>query len=209
LSEKCKATIPNCEISVDVFADSAIKDRLYDLTKISKIVDQVIVMAYDFYRPSSTQSGPVAPLRGKCANSDSCLDYDVVTSIGDISKQVPAYKIILGFPFYGYEWQTVDNLFLSHSYPKTGQIATYKRIQSLFSDPSIASLSASWSATTFTPYLSYTKDGNTYQIHYDDSNSLSLKIDFIHQAKLGGLAIWALGYELPYTNLWETIANDL
>ncbi len=212
LTTRCKTLNKKCEVSLDVFADSAIKNRLYDLRVLGKIVDQIIVMAYDFYRPGSTQSGPVAPLRGKC-NRDTktapCLDYDVVTSIGDINKFVPSYKIILGIPFYGYEWQTVDDSFLANTYPKTGAIATYKRIQSLFGDDKISSLSASWSNLTLTPYLSYIEDDKTYQIHYEDAASLKLKIDFIHQAKMGGLAIWALGYEIPYQELWQTISENL
>ena len=212
LAGRCKARNRKCEISLDVFADSAIKSRLYDLSALAKVVDQIIVMAYDFYRPSSTQSGPVAPLRGKC-NRDSkttpCLDYDIVTSIGDIAKFVPSYKIILGIPFYGYEWQTVDDSFLANTYPKTGSLATYKRIQGLFGNEKISSLSASWSNLTLTPYLSYVEADKTYQIHYEDAASLKLKIDFIHQAKMGGLAIWALGYEIPYQDLWQTISNNL
>ena len=212
LAGRCKARNRKCEISLDVFADSAIKSRLYDLSALAKVVDQIIVMAYDFYRPSSTQSGPVAPLRGKC-NRDSkttpCLDYDIVTSIGDIAKFVPSYKIILGIPFYGYEWQTVDDSFLANTYPKTGSLATYKRIQGLFGNEKISSLSASWSSLTLTPYLSYIEADKTYQIHYEDAASLKLKIDFIHQAKMGGLAIWALGYEIPYQDLWQTISNNL
>jgi spore germination protein YaaH len=209
LSTKCKTMNQKCEMSLDVFADSAIKNRLYDLKALAKTIDLIIVMAYDFHRPSSIQSGPVAPLRGKCTNSNTCLDYDVVTSISDITKLVPAYKLLLGVPFYGYEWQTVDREFLARTYPKTGGLATYKRVRDLLSDATASSLSATWSAATFTPYLSYFEDGNIYQIHYDDENSLRLKIEFVHQAKLTGVAIWALGYELPYDNLWQTIAKDL
>lgn len=212
LTRRCKAVNKKCEISLDVFADSAIKNRLYDLSALAKVVDQVIVMAYDYYRPSSTQSGPVAPLRGKCSRDSKktpCLDYDVVTSIGDINKYVESRKIILGVPFYGYEWQTVDNSFLANTYPKTGAIATYKRIQGIFGSEQISSLSASWSTLTLTPYLSYVEDDKTYQIHYEDAASLKLKVDFIHQGKLGGLAIWALGYETPYQELWQTISSNL
>ncbi|MEK7064658.1 MAG: hypothetical protein AAB973_03575, partial [Patescibacteria group bacterium] len=73
----------------------------------------------------------------------------------------------------------------------------------------ISSLSASWSNLTLTPYLSYVENDKTYQIHYEDTASLKLKIDFVHQAKMGGLAIWALGYEIPYQELWQTISNNL
>jgi spore germination protein YaaH len=98
---------------------------------------------------------------------------------------------------------------MARTLPDTGQTATYKKIQSLFSDNTISSLSAVLSATTLSPYLSYFKDGKIYQIHYEDSGSLKLKIDLVHQSKLGGLAIWALGYELPFPDLWQTISNNL
>ncbi len=56
------------------------------------------------------------------------------------------------------------------------------------------------------PYIVYQDDGATYQIHYEDSRSLSLKLDLVNQSALGGVAIWALGYETPYQELWQTIA---
>lgn len=213
LTAACKQKKSDCEISIDVFADSAIRNRLYDLPALEPYTDLFIVMAYDFYQTSSNQAGPIAPLRGRCSPSTStetkCLEYDVTTSMADINKLIPASKIILGVPFYGYQWQTTDTDFLANAYDSSGSLATYKRIVSLLNDSSIASLSATWSSTTLSPYLSFSEDGNTYQIHYENAQSLSLKLDLINQAGLGGLGIWALGYETPYTDLWQTINSKL
>lgn len=212
LNSKCKISNIKCEMSIDIFADSAIKNRLYDLKNLADKTDYFIVMAYDFYRPSSSQAGPVAPLRGRCSTTQtqkSCLEYDITTSIADITKFIPAPKIILGIPFYGYQWQTVDQNFLSNTYPKTGSLASYKRIQEIKLEPNVSSLSAIWSNQTLSPYLTFIQDGKTFQIHYDNSQSISLKIDLIHQANLAGLAIWALGYELPYQDLWSTISSNI
>lgn len=211
LANTCHQTIPECEMSIDIYADSAIKFRLWDLSTITPAMDHVMVMTYDYYRPSSGQAGPVAPLRGKCTDllTTNCLDYDVTTSVADLIKVIPSKKLLLGIPFYGYEWQTAGTGFLANTYPKTGGIATYKRIQSLFSDSTISSLSAQWSDVSMSPYLSYIENGKTYQIHYEDARSLGLKLDLVNQSNLAGIGIWALGYEVPLDDLWVTIAKKI
>ncbi len=212
LSRLCRKEIPDCEISVDTYAESGKRSGLYDLDRISQIADYVFVMAYDFYRRGSTNAGPVSPLRGKCpelATTTPCLDYDIVNAVSDINKLVPAHKIILGFPFYGYQWQTASTNFLANTYPKTGQTVTYENLKEMFYNPQISSLKSEWSDISQTPYLTFGKDGEYYQIHYEDARSLSLKIDLINQSGLAGLGIWALGYEHPYTDLWQVIRQKL
>lgn len=212
IKEQCKSHNPQCEISVDIFADSAIKNRLYNLKDLVPETDLFVVMAYDFYRPSNSQAGPVAPIRGRCSDNNpslSCLEYDITTSIADITKFIPPEKILLGVPFYGYQWQTVDTSFLSNTYPKTGALASYKRIQEIINNPKTASLSANWSNETLSPYLTFSDNDQFFQIHYESTQSLSLKIDLVHQANLAGIAIWALGYETPYQDLWEIISSKI
>jgi len=217
LKTRCQTIKPDCEVDIDIFADSARKNRLYDLRSLAPIVDRVIVMTYDYYRKSSGQAGPIAPLRGACplptgfaalmSPPENCLEQDVTTNLSEIAAIVPSSKIILGIPFYGYEWQTVTTEFLSNTYLGTGALATYQRIKNVFSDTTISSLSATWSSTTLSPYLSYRQDGEIYQIHYEDPQSLELKIKLIKSANLGGLAIWALGYEVPFLDIWQPISD--
>lgn len=212
LFSKCKMINLQCEISVDVLADSAVKTRLYDLKSLAKYLDHLIVMTYDYYRPSSSQAGPIAPLRGACNPNfpeERCLDYDVTASIADISKLVPSTKILLGVPFYGYQWQTTGVEFMSNTYDKTGALATYKRIRSLFTSDEISSFSAQWNTRTQSPYISFVDKDKIYQIHYEDTRSLFLKLQLVSHANLAGIAIWALGYETPHNDLWETIADNL
>ena len=40
---------------------------------------------------------------------------------------------------------------------------------------------------------------------FENQRSLEYKIDLIENLHLGGIAIWALGYEGEYQQLWETI----
>lgn len=212
IKHKCLLSNPKCQLDIDVFGDTGRKPRLQDLEPLSKIVDHVIVMAYDYYRKSSTQAGPVAPLRGMCTESNNplkCLEQDITTNISEITKIVPPQKILLGIPFYGYEWQTASDEFLANTYPKTGSLATYQRIISLFSNSKVSSISAKWSSETLSPYLSYIEDGDLFQVHFENAQSISMKINLVKSANLGGIAIWALGYEVPHTDIWEPISKYL
>jgi spore germination protein YaaH len=209
LKSQCIKISPDCFIDIDVFGDSASKKRLWNLTDLNAYVDHVIVMAYDYYRKSSTQAGPVAPLTGSCKgeSEEPCLEQDILQHLSLFTKKIDQGKIILGIPFYGYEWQTASENFLANTYPKTGRIATYQRLQELIQNPSTASLSAKWSSTTLSPYLVYYDKKDIQQIHYENQQSLKLKMDVIKATNLGGVGIWALGYEVPYQDIWQPIVE--
>ncbi len=205
----CTSYKSHCQIDIDTFASVAENPRLWDLAQLEPVTDKFIIMAYDYYRKSSTQAGPVAPLIGKCtdvfSNEQNCLDKDILTHISQISKLIPSKKIILGIPFYGYEWQTASTDFLANTYSGTGSLATYQRILSLFQNPEVSSISAQWSDSTLSPFLNYQEDGNNYQIHFENAQSLEQKLKLVESADLGGIAIWALGYEGTSQDLWTPI----
>jgi spore germination protein YaaH len=205
----CVSYKSHCQIDIDTFANVAENPRLWDLQQLEPVTDKFIIMAYDYYRKSSPQAGPVAPIKGKCTSvysrEKNCLEKDIITHLSQISKLIPSSKIILGIPFYGYEWQTASPDFLANTYPGTGALATYQRIQSLFQDTEISSLSAKWSASTLSPYLVYEKNDQIFQIHFENAQSLEPKIKLVESADLGGIAIWALGYEGVSQDLWTPI----
>lgn len=179
----------NFVLSIDVYADAALSPRLWNLDKIAPNVDQVIVMAYDYNRPSSDYSGPVAPLS------------EIKESIAAIIEIVPNEKIILGVPYYGYEWPTYSKEPISKT-KDVGYLATYKRIKELLNLPTSTK---GWDEKSFTPFIVSTESGKTTQIFYDDQLSLGLKYDLVNDADLGGIAIWALGYEGENNELWNLL----
>ncbi len=194
---------PDFHLSIDVFADSAAKRRIWDISSLAPLVDRIIIMAYDFSRSSSPQSGPVAPLFGSTTKR---WDTDITQNLKAFLDVVPAEKIILGIPFYGYEWQTISEDPGALTYPKTGGLATYKRVRKLIADLGIQER---WDTDALSPYLTY-KDGyKTQMIYYENSRSLSYKLDLVNQAGLGGIAIWALGYEGETQELWDVIRDKI
>lgn len=208
LRSTCTSYKSYCQIDIDVFASVAEKPKLWDLKALEPVTDKFIVMAYDFYRPSSKQAGPVSPLTGKCSTvltDTNCLSEDIITYISLMNKIIPSQKIILGIPFYGYEWQTASTEYLANTYPRSGSLASYRYIQTLFQNQDISSLSAQWSNSTLTPYLTYYQDDKIFQIHFENAQSIEQKIKLVESADLGGIAIWALGYEGIQDDLWNPI----
>lgn len=209
LKNRCLLVSSSCFIDIDVFGDSASKKRLWDLEKLHPHLEHIIVMAYDYYRKSSSKAGPVAPITGSCSQTSqsNCLDQDILGHLNLFTKKIPQEKIILGIPFYGYEWQTASEDYLANTYPKTGGIATYQRVQSILIDPSTSSLSAKWSSVSLSPYLIYYDKDKIKQIHFENEQSLKLKTDIVKSTNLGGIGIWAIGYEVPYADIWNPIID--
>jgi spore germination protein YaaH len=193
------------QLSVDMYAGAASNPQLWDVEEVAKHVDYIIVMAYDFHRRSSPQAGPVAPLFG----GKDLWDSDINQHLQAYLKVVPASKIILGIPFYGYEWQTTSRAPQSHTFPDTGSTAMVERVSALLENKEELKLEEHWSQEALSPYLTYEKDGVIYTIYYENSRSLSYKLDYVNQLDLAGIAIWALGYEGQSRYLWDVIERKV
>jgi chitinase len=87
--------------------DSGTAYRHLDLETASLFVDQVGVMNYDYGGPWSKRTGMVAPLFS--SPRDIAHGGDVAETLqGYLNAGVPASKMLLGLPFYGYAWNHVS-----------------------------------------------------------------------------------------------------
>jgi spore germination protein YaaH len=210
-AQELKNACPKCEISIDVYADAARNTRLWDMQSLGKIVDHVIIMGYDFFTAASDNSGPVAPLNGSCTQNrtDCSYSYDVTSSVRDHTSIIASHKIILGVPFYGYQWATNGS---SPSAPTLGRgrTATYEYIQALVTSLKLLDrpYSLKMDSSSNTPYLVYKDGKQTTQIWHDNPESLKLKRELVDEKNLGGVAVWAWGYEDETGSLWDAIKND-
>lgn len=198
-------TYQGIELSIDIYASAASQRQIWDVAQLQSQVDYMVVMAYDFHRRSSPQAGPVAPLFG----GKEYWDSDINQHLADLTKIVPKHKLLLGVPFYGYEWQTTSREAQAHTFPETGSTASFKRVKTILEQKEKLQVEQNWSEQALSPYLSYVKDGEIYVIYYENSRSLSYKLDYVNQLDLGGIAIWALGYEDTARELWDTIQHKL
>ncbi len=193
------------ELSVAMFASAASRYTFWDPAKLYPFADFLVVMAYDYHVRSSPVVGPVAPIFGRGSGR---WENDVVSNMRDLLKQVPADKLVLGIPFYGYEWTSTSDQPGSSAYPDSGATATYQRVAEILGDPELAAKER-WDEDALSPYVTYQENGQTQFIYYENTRSLSYKLDFVQQLGLQGIAIWALGYEGGRPELWETIGRKL
>lgn len=193
------------QLSIDMYASAASKYSLWDIPTIGKEVDYIVIMAYDFHQRSSAQAGPVAPLFG----GKEYWDSDINQYLAAFVKTVPKEKLLLGIPFYGYEWQTTTREAQAHTFPNTGSTASYQRVQEILSKKDELKVQEQWNEQALSPYISYQEDGETFVIYYENSKSLSYKLEYVNQLDLAGIAIWALGYEGNNRELWDVINRKL
>lgn len=205
-TQKVRREFPTAKVSLDAYADSVAKRRIFDIAEIGKVVDQVIIMGYDFHRINSSIAGPVAPLFGKDQ-----YEYEIYQSVVDYLKVVPKEKLVLAVPFYGYEWPTEDvtlGSFVIKS-RRGSEISSYKRSIETAKDNNV---SVNFDDVSKSAWFSYfDKDSGTFrQVWFENERSLGLKFDLVNQADLAGIGIWALGYDGGNNALlWKTISEKL
>jgi spore germination protein len=149
----------------------------FDYKALGELVDEMAIMTYDEHYLNG-RPGPVA-------------SYPWVEKvIKYATSQVPSNKILLGIATYGYEWG-----------PNGGTRAlTHSQVSSLLSNNK---LQATWNPQLQVPHFTYKKNGQTYQVWFENSHSARIKLHLINQYNLKGIAIWRLGFEDP--ELWQRI----
>lgn len=167
-------------------------------------------MSYDYYAAGSDVAGPVAPMSGF---HDGTYFFDVTTTYDDYAAFVPSSKLLMGVPYYGYDWPVTDNAKpLARTSPASaggGQARTVSYSQ-LKTDEQLAGSNCHWDAAASETWCAYT-DPTTHQEReawLEDNQSIGIKFDFAKQRKLQGVALWALGFDGKYPDLWAMLARD-
>lgn len=190
---------PQAVLSIDVYPNGFMYEKPYDVVSLSKVCDQIIIMAYDFHQMGSNQAGPVAPLRAPLGSRSIIETLQVA-----FEKEIPSEKLILGIPLYGYEWQTVSEEHQANTYPRSGALATFKRVKDLISQEGLATF---WDNLSMSPWLVFEEEEELKQIYFENERSISLKLELSRQSNLGGIAFWALGYEGQDASFWQMIKD--
>ena len=173
-------------LSVAVFAKTTNagtdpRNLAQDYAAIGRAADQVRLMAYDYHWQTSPP-GPVAPVSWVRA----VLRY--------AKTQIPASKIILGVPLYGYDWvghhgtgiSWLQALRLSRQYHAT----------------------ARYDQASQTPWFSYRDAaGRQHTVWFENAASSRAKFGAAQGAQIGGVYLWMYGYEDGGT--WSALGHVL
>ncbi len=188
-----KAELPLAEVSM---ATPAVNwSDGWDLAALAGICDYIIMMGYNYFWSGSSTAGPVAPLDGE--------NYNITRSIDDdyIAAGVPVAKLLLGMPWYGYDWPVDDNTRKSAT-TGTGSSKTYISTLQM-----VISHGKTFDSSTSVPWMSYLSGTQWRQMWFEDSLSLLKKTKFAKDRNLAGVGIWALSYEAGRPELWSGIRS--
>ncbi|MBP9702274.1 glycoside hydrolase family 18 protein [Candidatus Woesebacteria bacterium] len=180
-------------LSVSIYASAAARPRLWDLPKLESYVDYFVVMTYDYTMPKSERAGPNSPLRDFSGE----FEHSIIKNLGELASSVPSSKLLLGIPL----WDTVDDSKYAPTESR-GVTASLERIESMLQDRTLELI---WDRNSLTPYGVSTESGSPTQIYFENETSIRLKLELVKSSGLGGIALWALGYDNNVSWLWPTL----
>ena len=194
LTEYIHSELPGKEVS---FAGPAVNwgDR-WDLDGLVQSCDMVFIMGYSFWGKWSSTSGPCAPLTGFSNDITSVVteDYGV-----PLSKYPD--KLILGVPYYGHEWKTETGNAYSNVI-EDGYVSSTR----FYNDIDNANIyGLLWDEVSQTSWFRWQEGDQWNQTWFDDVQSLGKKYDLAIAYNLGGVGMWALGYDGDKQDLWNLI----
>lgn len=163
----------------------------YNISELKNYVDWFGIMAYDFYGPWESKAGHNSPLYTNNNQSFSVQNSVMIHQ----NNGMPASKIVLGVPFYGYKYKSPD-LYMPHSGAST---VTYVQAKNYKSQ----GWSYYWDNVSKAPYL--IDPLQEFVVSYEDTLSLKTKMGFISERNFKGVMIWSLGldYEMNKTALLD------
>ena len=178
VSAALHGTNPYWQVTMAVYGSAASDSAgFYNVAAVAPAVDAFFVMAYDMN--SKTQPSPTSPLFGP--------GYTDARVIADFLKVVPANKIVIGLPYYGYDWPVSDGT----------PTATATGPESPLSYATIAAANhpTYWDPGSDTPWTTYQVGTQWHKTYYDDPTSMALKAQLANFFHIAGVGIWALGMD--------------
>jgi chitinase len=171
-----------------------------DWARVAPNVDQIGVMAYDYSGPWARDTGFHAPLSSANPKAET-----VSTTINAyLAAGAPAKQLLLGIPFYAYQW---------HNVAQGGSYGLNSK-----GDPVRGNLNQSTAATLMqnpgahlyrdpqsrAPWI---YDGDNF-LTFEDAISLQAKMDFARENNLGGTMVWELSGDTNDAQLLHALSES-
>ncbi|XP_028925197.1 chitotriosidase-1 [Ornithorhynchus anatinus] len=180
-------------LSAAVAAGRSNIDGGYEIDKISKYLDFICLMSYDFHGTWDTSTGHNSPLYKRKEESGSAAELTVDFAARYwVEKGTPASKLILGMPTYGRSFTLASsNTGVGAPIAGGGTAGTYTREGGMLSYYEVCA----WQGATIhmiedqkVPYAVL----NNQWVGFDNVESLTTKVQYLKQLGLGGAMVWAL-----------------
>ena len=202
LKDAVRAAQPNgWEGHVSLAGPAVDWNGAYDYDVLLENTDGIMVMAYG-YHWSGSNPGPNSPLESGNLWPGRSISWTVDDYLthGELENRG---KVLIGLPWYGRDWQ-VANTNVPGVRTGSGGSRTFR-----VAEPEALSLGKNWEDISKSAYYHRTANNQLYQVWYDDGRAFEAKVAYVDERDLGGIGIWALGYEGAFPDLWNAIDKVL
>lgn len=201
LSNQMHTAIPGSEVSTVLYAVDW--SNVFDFSIMEPEVDHYIIMGYDYYYSGSSTAGPTDPLY----QFGTTYNYTLSRSITYyLDKGVPAEKLVLGLPYYGWDYPTTVSTIPS-STTGSGSSRTYATIRTNTSG-NYSLANQSWQSDAVIDAYVYNSGGFRQCFNSMDS-AFKKRLEHVLHTGIAGIGIWALGYDNGYSERWDGIQEYL
>ncbi len=175
----------NLVVSVDMYVPAP-WTKHYHMEEVAKIVDYVIIMAYDEHYSTSKESGSVSSLPW-------AEKYMI-----EATKLVPKDKLIMGIPFYTRVWTETKEP--DGSVSVVSKSLKMDEAKKLLQDNNAKII---WDEKTKQYYGEYFSNGTYKKIWLEDETSIEERMKLARKLDVKGIAAWKRGHENDKT--WDVI----
>ena len=168
----------------------------FDFGYLKNHIDFFNAMTYNMHGTWSSHAGHNSPLYqsppgdpdGSCQTG---INYLLLT------RGVPADQINLGLPFWGIQFNASN---INGSFTGSTEDIRYSEIPAMINN----GWTYHWDSIAYCPYL--ISEDQSKLVTYDNPESIAYKCEYTIERGLGGVMIWALGYDVT-TNGQELIQS--
>ena len=173
-------------LSVDNYVPAPYNE-FYDLETQGKVVDYVIIMAYDEHYAGSGTAGSVASIGF------------LKEAVNNTLAKMPRERIVMAIPFYTRVWmeQEADGETVLSS-----DVLLMRGIEDFLERNNLV---PEWDTATGQNYVEFVLDGITHKVWLEDVDSLHERLKVISGANVSGVACWCLNQETE--EVWPIIED--
>ncbi|XP_065360419.1 probable chitinase 2 [Calliphora vicina] len=203
-------------LTTAIGASKKVIDEAYDVRQLSRYLDYLHIMCYDYHGSWDRKVGYNAPLtapNGDVLSVQFTIDY--LLKLG-----APAEKIVMGVPFYGRTFRTpldgnldddTDGTAFQGPFTREDGFLGYNEVCRILSNKT-SGWTTMWDPETSQALARSEKDvftGLVEVVTFDNSRSIANKVKFAIERKLGGIMVWSidtddfLGECEPETDVYE------
>ncbi|WP_308636054.1 glycosyl hydrolase family 18 protein [Paenibacillus silvisoli] len=184
----------NVAVSIDVTpkSNSEMWSLFLDRGALGKVVDYMMIMAYDEHWASSPKSGSVASLPWTEQSIARIIEED----------GVPANKVVLGMPLYARLWTEKKDA--SGAVDVSSKALGMEAVQGIINERKLKPV---FDAESGQNYVEYQADGALQRIWLEDAVSVKARIALVKKYGLAGAATWQRQFQTD--DIWAIIHQSL